>query len=418
VARPPNRTARRTWPPRLIDGAHRRGRVRDDARDLSIMKGGAVRRLGVALVTTSAGAFPVFLSSALILQISADLSFPVEQLGLAVGVYFAAGAATSTLMGRLAESAGAAAALRMGGVLSSFCLLSIALVDDFSGLVACLFLGGVCNALCQPAANLYVTRAIDRSRRGLAMALKQSAIPAATLLGGLAVPLIALTIGWRWAFVISAASAAVTAMLVPSLEAAEAPGRNEHGEDRAPRTAMLLLAATIGFGAAAAGCLASFAVAGAARVGIAAAAAGWLVAGGAALAIAARVYLGYRADMRDGGHLWIVTWMLFAGGVGAIGLASAVPAVFVIAVPFVFTVGWGWPGLFNLAVVTRNSAAPGAATGFTQTGTYIGGAVGPMLFGLVADRISWTAAWSLVPVFFLLATLAAVTARAELRRVR
>jgi MFS family permease len=381
------------------------------------MKGGAVRRLGVALVTTSAGAFPVFLTSALILQIAADLAFPVEKLGIAVGVYFAAGAATSAMMGRLAEYAGAAAALRMGGVLSSFCLLSIALVGDLSGLVACLFLGGVCNALCQPAANLYVTRAIARSRRGLALALKQSAIPAATLLGGLAVPLIALTIGWRWAFVISAAAAALTAMWVPSLDSVQGVG-NGDGVDRAPRTAMLLLAATVGFGAAAAGCLASFAVAGAARIGIADASAGWLVAGGSALAVVTRVYLGYRADLRDGGHLLIVTWMLFAGGVGAIGLASSVPAVFVLAVPLVFAAGWGWPGLFNLAVVTRNSAAPGAATGFTQTGTYIGGAVGPMLFGLVADRVSWTAAWSLVPVFFLLATLAAVTARAELRSAR
>jgi len=382
------------------------------------MKGGAVRRLGVALTTTSAGAFPVFLTSALILQISADLRFPIEKLGFAVGVYFAAGAATSALMGRLAEYAGAAAALRMGGVLSSFCLISIALVGDFSGLVACLFLGGVCNALCQPAANLYVTRAITRSRRGLALALKQSAIPAATLLGGVAVPLIALTIGWRWAFVISAAAAAVTALVVPSLGVARGDRANSTGDDRAPRTAMVLLAATVGFGAAAAGCLASFAVAGAARIGIADAAAGWLVAAGSALAIATRVYLGHRADRRDGGHLWIVTWMLFAGGVGSIGLASSMPAVFVLAVPFVFTAGWGWPGLFNLAVIARNSAAPGAATGFTQTGTYIGGALGPMLFGLVADRVSWTAAWSLVPVFFTLATLAAVSARAELRRAR
>lgn len=385
-------------------------------RALAAIRGGAARRLGCALGITCAGALPVFMTSALILQIAADLRFDVERLGFAAGVYFAAGAATSALMGRLSEHLGAAAALRMGGVLSAFCLISIAAAPGFAALLACVFLGGVCNALCQPAANLYVTKAISRRRRGLALALKQSAIPTATLIGGVAVPVFALTVGWRWAFVLSAAVAGATALWVPNL--AIAPG-NGTGDDRqrAPRRAMLLLAATVGLGAAAAGCLASFAVAGAARIGIGDAAAGWLTAAGAALAVATRVWAGYRADYRQGGHLSVVAWMLLLGGVGAFGLATTSPLVFTLAVPFVFAAGWGWPGLFNLAVVEHNPGAPAAATGFTQTGTYLGGAVGPLLFGALAERYSWTAAWALVPTFLLAAAATAVAARAALRRV-
>ncbi len=378
------------------------------------MRRAAARRLGVALMTTSAGALPVFLTSALILQISADLGFEVERLGIGVGVYFLAGVATSILMGRLSEHLGPANALRLGGVLSALCLLLIATARDLVTLSACLLLGGVCNALCQPAANLYVTRTIPSSRRGLALALKQSAIPAATLVGGLAVPLVALTIGWRWSFVICAAVAAATAAAVPSV-ASLGPAKDSHVSEAAPLAAMLLLAATVGLGAAAAGCVASFAVAGAVRIGIADASAGWLVAFGSVLAITTRVTLGYRADFRRGGHLAIVGWMLLLGAFGAVGLRSQSVAIFVASVPFVFSAGWGWPGLFNLAVITNNSSAPGAATGFTQTGTYLGAALGPMLFGLVADRYSWSIAWSLVPVFFVLAALCAVAARAGLR---
>lgn len=377
------------------------------------MRGAAARRLAVALTTTCAGALPVFMTSALVLQIAADLRFDVERLGFAAGVYFAAGAGTSALMGRLTEYFGAAPALRLGGALSAFCLLSIALSDDFAGLVASMFLGGVCNALCQPAANAYVTRAISPARRGLALALKQSAIPAATLLGGLAVPFFALTIGWRWAFVVCAAGAAATAWAVPAIRVPSATEASV-GDDKATRRAMLLLAATVGLGAAAAGCLASFAVAGAARIGIGEAAAGWLTAGGAAMAVVTRIHLGHRADRGNGDHIGTVGWMLLIGALGAIGLASASPVVFVIAVPFVFTAGWGWPGLFNLAVITYNRAAPGAATGFTQTGTYLGGAVGPLLFGWVADRYSWTAAWALVPLFLFAAAVTARSARAQL----
>ncbi len=380
------------------------------------MRRAAARRLGVALVTTSAGALPVFLTSALILQISVDLGFEVERLGIGVGIYFLAGVGTSILMGRLSEHLGPAMALRLGAVSSSLCLLLIAAAPDFRTLCACLFLGGICNALCQPAANLYVTRTIPASRRGLALALKQSAIPAATLVGGLAVPLVALTIGWRWSFVICAAVAATTATVVPSVARGSVESSGGARGDGAPLGAMLLLASTVGLGAAAAGCLASFSVAGAARIGIADASAGWLVAFGSALAIATRVTMGYRADFRSGGHLVIVGWMLFLGALGALGLRSQSAVVFALAVPFVFSTGWGWPGLFNLAVITNNSAAPGAATGFTQTGTYLGAAIGPMLFGLLADRFSWTLAWSVVPVFLALAALSAVVARSSLRR--
>lgn len=381
------------------------------------MRGDAARRLGVALATTCAGALPVFLTSALIVQIAAELSFEVERLGIAVGLYFLAGVGTSILMGRLTEHLGAATALRLGSTLSAFCLFLIALATDLTSLSACLFLGGVCNALCQPAANLYVTRTISPTRRGLALALKQSAIPAATLVGGLAVPLVALTIGWRWSFVLCGLGAGATALLVPQAAVAALPAEHETAAG-APLRAMLLLAATVGFGAAGAGCLASFAVAGATRIGVGNALAGWLVAFGSAMAIATRVSLGYRADLRGGGHLAIVGWMLLFGAVGASGLRSQVAWLFVAAVPLVFSAGWGWPGLFNLAVISHNPSAPGAATGFTQTGTYLGAAIGPMLFGLIADRSSWTAAWSTVSVFFVLGALSAVLARAELRRIR
>ncbi len=373
-----------------------------------------MRRLGVALITTSAGALPVFLASALVLQISAELGFAIERLGIAVGVYFLAGGATSVLMGRLSEHLGPANALRLGGVASSLCLLSVAAARDFTTLNACLGFGGVCNALCQPAANLYVTRTIPASRRALALALKQSAIPAATLVGGLAVPLVALTIGWRWSFVICAAVAAATAALVPSV-AADAASSAGDSDERAPLGAMLLLAITIGLGAAGAGCLASFSIAGAARIGMADASAGWLVAFGSGLAIATRISLGYHADYRRSGHLFAVGTLLLLGALGSLGLLSQSVSVFALAVPFVFAAGWGWPGLFNFAVIKNNPAAPGAATGFTQTGTYLGAALGPMLFGLTADRYSWSLAWGLVSVFFLAASLCTMIARARLR---
>ena len=89
-------------------------------------------------------------------------------------------------------------------------------------------------------------------------------------------------------------------------------------------------------------------------------------------------------------------WFLFEPAVACFALA-AVP-VYVLATPVAFGAGWAWPGLFNLSVVRRFPEAPGAATGATQTGTYLGAGVGPLVFGLVVDARGFSVAWPLAAV--------------------
>ena len=52
-------------------------------------------------------------------------------------------------------------------------------------------------------------------------------------------------------------------------------------------------------------------------------------------------------------------------------------------------------GLFNLAVVRMNPAAPAAATGITQTGVYVGALAGPVLFGVLVEAHGYPLAWVL-----------------------
>ncbi len=56
-----------------------------------------------------------------------------------------------------------------------------------------------------------------------------------------------------------------------------------------------------------------------------------------------------------------------------------------------------WPGLFNLAIAQANPSAA-AASGVTQTGTYLGVAIGPFLFGLLAEGPGYRAAWLLAAI--------------------
>ncbi len=164
------------------------------------------RTLASVIGVVTGGALPGFLTGGVSVQLRADLGFGESGLGFAVGAFFTAAALSSAVLGRTAERLGPSRAMQASAVVSVVSLLGVAAgARSFTTLLLWLAVGGVANALAQPAANLFIARTVEASRLGMAFAVKQSGIPAATLLGGLAVPAIALTVGWRWAFVAGAA---------------------------------------------------------------------------------------------------------------------------------------------------------------------------------------------------------------------
>jgi MFS family permease len=379
------------------------------------------RSSAVAAAVATVAILPVMLTGALAVQVRAELGFDEGGLGLTVAAFFGAAAVASTFGGRVAERLGPRAAMRLAAVAAGAALAAVALVaHSLRLLLACLALGGLANALAQPATNLFLARRVLPSRLGLAFGVKQSAVPAATLLGGVSVPAVALTVGWRWAY----AGAALVAVLLAVVDPGGAPGPPPPagGARRGSRDTSLrplvVLAAGIGLGAAAAGTLGSFLVSAAVDAGIAEGPAGLLAAGCSLAGIGTRLLVGARADRRGGRHLVAVTVMLTSGSVGYLLLASTVPALVAGGALIGYCLAWGWPGLFNLAVVRDNPGAPGAATGITQTGTYAGAVLGPLLFGMGAERWSYTAAWVAAAVTSLAAAAVVAGGRRLLRADR
>jgi MFS family permease len=372
----------------------------------------------IAVVTT--GVLPAFMTGALSVQVRRDLHFGEAALGLAVGAFFLTAALTSALFGGVAERLGPSRSMRASGTLSAVTLVLIAvLARSLTSLVAVLALAGVANALSQPAANLFIARRVDAARLGIAFAVKQAAVPGATLLGGLAVPAFALTVGWRWAYAAGAVLALAGVFAVPAVGPAAAS--SDAGGRRAADSRLLalaVLAAGVGLGAAAAGTLGTFLVNASVDAGIGEGQAGVLVAAGSALVITVRLLAGGRADRRAGGHLRVVVLMLAIGAVGYAAFALETPAAILVGAPIAFGAGWGWPGLFNLAVVRANPSAPGLASGITQTGTYVGAAVGPLAFGSIVEGAGYGAAWLLAAACSLLAAVAMAWGRQLVRRDR
>lgn len=337
---------------------------------------------------------PGFATGTLAVQIRAELEFGEAALGGAVAAFFAIAAVSSIPLGRLSQRYGAAAVLRGAGVGSAVSLLGIAVAArSLWSLIGMMLIGGAAMAAAQPAANMLISQLVPLNRQGRVLGLKQAGIPISTLCGGLAVPIVALTVGWRWSFVGAAVFALAAALLVPASKVgARAQSRSSAAPD-AGAAWLLMVSVALALGSAATTSLAAFSVQGAVTATVSSAVAGYLVAVGSAGAICTYVLAGSRADTRPGGELLMVAAMLSVGAASLLLLSRGLPSAYHVGVPVAYAIGWGWPGLLNLAVVRRNPSAAGRATGATQTGAYAGAVLGPPGFGALAETYSYSTAW-------------------------
>lgn len=367
-----------------------------------------------AVAMTTLGALPVFLLSAQSVLVRDDLSFSEPQLGLAVSAFFAAAALTSLAAGSLAERLGRRWSTLVAGSLAAVSTLGIALgAMSYPVLLALLVVSGVANAALQMTANVALMRSVPPGRQGLAFGVKQSAVPVATLLGGLAVPTVGVLMGWRWTYAVVAVAAVLViggGLRVPRRqpEARSPDGRGE----RAPTGALIVSAVAMTLGSAAVTSLGAFLPAWAFQVGLTPGTAGLLLAGASAMCVVARVVLGLAADRRQGRNLPVVSSLMALGAAGLVLLSVGNTTTLVAGTFLAFAIGWSWPGLILFAVVRVGRDSPATASGAIQAGAFTGGALGPVLFGLLVAAMSYPAAWRIAAtVLFVAAALLLVARR-------
>jgi MFS family permease len=381
----------------------------------------------VVAIGTMCSAFPVFLTGALGVQLTADLGLSATQIGLAMGASFTIAALLSAPMGRVAERLGPRRGFTAGLTVTAVSMLAVAsFARSFWQFCVILGVAGMANALNQPSANLMLTTHIDADRLGFALATKQSGMPAAALLGGVAVPAIALTVGWQWAYVCGAVVAVGAIVSFP----ADVGGRSARhvsasasGGARSARpdlgVPLLVLYATVGMlGAMNAGAMVGFITSGAEASGLDPGAAGLVLSLGSLVGVLSRLFQGWQVDRKGILPIQRLVWLYGLGGLGVLVLAVDVPLTYVIAPLPAFAFGWSWPGLFNLSVVRNNPSAPAAATGISQVGVFVGAALGPALGGFIIDNGSYRALWLFGAATLFVGSLLAVYLRSRIRAAR
>ena len=368
-----------------------------------------------ALTTTVAVSIPVFLVGGLAVQIGDEFGFSPAGLGLAVSVYFGASALASVPAGALVERYGPATISRSAIALAATSLLGVAAgARSLWSLVAILALGAAANALGQLASNSSLAVHVPVRRQGLSFGVKQAAIPICTLLAGAAVPVVALTFGWRWAFILAAVLALTVMPLVP---AGEKPGRTTGTTNHGQATAALVVigaAATLASGAANA--LGTFLVDSAVARGISPGPAGLTLTLGGAVCVLSRIAGGWQADRLPGRQVGVIAGLLAVGAVGLVLLAVPGTPALVVGVLLGFGFGWAWPGLMNFAVVRLHPRAPAAATSITQTGVYAGGCIGPLSLGTLASIAGYPVMWAVAALSMVSAACLMILGSKMLRR--
>ena len=354
---------------------------------------------------------PVHLFGALAPDIQAEFGFGDAEQGYAVAAYFAVSALLSSWGGALSDRFGPTPALRLGTTVAGIGAIGVLLASSYAGVVAALCLAGVGNAINQPSNNTFISGGVPLHRRGFALGIKQAAIPTSTGLAGLALPTIAVSLGWQAAYVGAAMLAGAAIIAMPQVAAPVKPPATRTRYRPSPRVWRVAIGAA--FGAAAVGNIGTFLVRTLQEAGFDRTTAGVVQVVGSLALISSRVGWGALMDHRSYDRFRFATVLLVIGAFAYPMIGTGHTVVAVCGALLAYGFGWSWPGIVHLGTVEQNPATTGASSGVVQAGMFAGAMTGPAAFGVIADTQGFGWAWLMAAGLSATAALLMSTASAQ-----
>lgn len=372
------------------------------------------RLVAVSILVVTAATQPVFIAAATIGQTGPALGYDAQGLGLLTSLFFLTAGFSSALLGGFVERVGWRSVMRVNAIGSAVILVFIATtVRTVTALSVALVVAAALYGMANPAANLALARAIPAERRGLVFGLKHAGIPGSSLLAGLAVPIVTLTLGWRWTFGLASVVGLVVLLLVPAGPRAAATPAGPTPRAMSTRWLSILGIGTA-FATLAAVALGTFHVDAALEFGFSEASAGIILAAGSLTSIAARALYGFLADRYDSTGFAIVAALTVAGAAAFVALAVAGTSGFVVLTLVAFATGWAWPGLVTYSVVRANEGRPAGSTAITQAGIFMGAGLGPAGVGWLVEQTSYPVAWIVVAAALVASSAVVLLVRRQL----
>ncbi|MGZ5076828.1 MAG: MFS transporter [Methylobacter sp.] len=375
--------------------------ARGKARAPAITHTATGASLWFRIVLVFAMALPMlvlYATSTLGMLLSRDLHFKPELLGYLIMSCFGLASVLSLWAGAFVDRLGSRYALMIlfGSIALAFAL--IVTVPNFYGLIAAVGVCGIAQALANPVTNLLIAEQVPPHKKAMVVGLKQAGVQFAALFAGLVLPNIAVAYSWRFALSMIIPPAIIFVITTPFITSKK-PVKTVAGFTLSLPGPLLFRLMSVQFCVAISlSAFVTFLPTFAIRQGMPLSQAGALIAVFGAMGIISRIVLTpIAAKLKDESPLLL----------GLIAISACAMAVTMQASP-----GHYWPlwlgaiGVGLTAVGTNAIAmsmlirdpAFGAVTfasGFVSVAFFGGFALGPLIYGVLADYsgdvlLSWS----------------------------
>ena len=384
---------------------------------------GRVMLSAVLTAVMAIGTLAPFALAALAPFILSDLDFSRTQFGSLITVYFLVGALVSPSIGSLVDRIGGWSMMLVLIVISVASFLVMAGVPSYVWLLAAMAVAGLANALVNPTTNHVIGAHVTPGRRGMIVGVKQSGVQAGAALSGLALPALAVLLGWRPSLLVCAIVAGVLAVVAWLVRPARHRSRSVVAREpvrwAGPGVRWLVVYAVLmGAGVAVANTyVVLFAHEG---LAMSEAWAGRTLGVLGAASVVARIVWARRAERTadpSGALVQIAGIAAVSSGLFWLAPVLGGEALLWVAVVLVGASAAAWNSVGMLAVIDGNDGATmGRASGNVLAGFFAGNVVSPAAVGALVDRTnSYGPAWALTVLIF---AAAGVVASREQRRVR
>ena len=340
-------------------------------------------------------------------QLRRSLDLSLAQTGLLISASLVGSVVSLIPWGLATDRVGERIVLVTGLTLCGCALLAASRAHSFWPLAALLAFAGATGASVQSASGRAVMHWFEPEQRGLALGVRQTAIPLSGFAIAVVLPPIVRAggVGWGFATMGSAclAGAAVGGLVLREGPRRDAPAGVPAGppplRDRRIWTlsigSALILAPQL--------CVAGFAVLYLHEErGVSAGAAAGVLAVMQALAIGGRIAAGRWSDVRAS-RIGPLRAIALAAGAGVALMTILLGAPLVVLVPVLIVAGvlsMSWNSLsFAAAVELAGHGRSGAAIGLQQTVLNVPGAAYPGLFGVLVAATSWRVGFAAVAAF-------------------
>jgi sugar phosphate permease len=344
-----------------------------------------------------------------------DFGLTLTQTGVVLAASFLGSVPTLLLWGLIADRIGERLVMAAGLTAASGALVWAGYASTFAILVAALAVAGGVAAGVNSATGRAVMQWFAPDERGLALGIRQMAVPLGGAIGAIGLPLLEEHVSLRAAFVALAVASAVGAIVAFTLIRVE-PSEDRSGLSRPlrDRRVWLICVGSTFFVTTQLSLLGFFVLFLHDHRGVSTAVAAAALAVTQVLGGISRIALGRLSDlirMRIAPLRWVGLGIAISVAVLTIVL-DASPWIVVPVLMVAATFGLSWNGLsFTATAETAGRARSGAAIGLQQTFLAVGGLAAPITFAAVVHHASWRAAFALAALsplvgYFLLSPLA------------